>query len=206
MTAKRGPKRDAAPKRTTKRKAVAAPKTPTPKATGKLAPAVLAVPPAQANNTRPKPKSQRATAARGKRTGQAKAGPALPANNPVGRPTKYRSEFCEQIRELAREGLSKTEMAVELGISRQCWHDWAEAHAEFLDAIKEAEWIAQAWWERSGRMGVFMGKKFNQNAWRTQVFNRFHHEYRDRRHVEHEAGDGLAGLLRELDGATGRFR
>ena len=185
MAVKRGPKGDAAPKRTpkAKRKAgktrkPATQKTPTPKATGKRAPAVLAVPPALANNAKPK----------------------------RGRPSLYRSEFCDQIRDLAREGMSKAELALELGISRQCWSEWIEAHPEFGDAVKDAEFIAQAWWERKGRQGITMGKDFNANAWRYQVFNRFSGDYRDRRQVEHDTSDGLAGLLRELDGGTGRFR
>ena len=50
---------------------------------------------------------------------------------PRGRPTKYKSEFCEQIIDLMGEGLSLTAAAAELGITRECAYQWAYTKPEF---------------------------------------------------------------------------
>ena len=209
MAAKRGRTSDASPTRNKRKASKAKPaaraaRKPN-KTTGagvnrdvakKRAQAELAVPPAPAENTSPTPKA----------TGRRPAKKAA-AKNPVGRPPLYRREMCDQIRELAKaDGMGKAELAAELGISRQCWSEWAKAHPEFGDAIQDAVFLAQAWYERKGRLGIDKGKDFNAQVWRIQMFNRFPDDYRDKRETKHDLSDDLAGLLRELDGGTGRFR
>jgi hypothetical protein len=135
------------------------------------------------------------------------ASAALPVPCGPGRPSLYKPEYCDRIVQLAYdEGMGAAELAFELRISRQTWHDWQEAHPEFLDAVKYAKWAAQAWWERKGRRGINEGKTFNALAWKFQMLNRFRDDYRDRQEKQHDVSDELAELLTELDGATGRFR
>ena len=99
----------------------------------------------------------------------------------VGRPTKYTPAMCVTVIELGREGASKTEIAAELGISRQnAFYAWQEKYTEFRDAVKEAEFLAQAWWEKKGREATFNSKGFNSTAYIFQMKNRFPIDYRDR--------------------------
>lgn len=137
----------------------------------------------------------------------APASSALPAPSPkIGRPTRYRAELCGLVIALGSEGKSAAQIAAGLGISRQCWYEWIEAHEAFGDAVKQAAFLAQAWWEDQGQRGITMGKEFNAASWIFQMKNRFRDDYRDTQERKHDIGDGLAGLLSELDGGTGRFR
>lgn len=156
---------------------------------------------------RAKAKKRAVPAKAGKRVKAAVAGPATAPAAKVGRPTDYRPEYCERIVELAYDqGMGAAELAYELRISRQTWHDWQAAHAQFLEAVTHARWAAQAWWERKGRAGINEGKTFNALAWKFQMLNRFREDYRDRQEKLHDVSDELAEMLTELDGATGRFR
>jgi hypothetical protein len=142
---------------------------------------------------------------------KAQAGPVAttPAEQPRGRgrPTDYRPEMCDEVRAYGSEGMGAAEICAELGVkSRQTWLNWQEAHPEFLDAVNDARWLAQAWYEALGRRGIIMGKDFNALAWRIQVENRFSDSYRNVKVVHKTSSDSVAGLLDELDGTSGRFR
>lgn len=123
-----------------------------------------------------------------------------------GRPTDYDPELCDLVRALGTEGKGAAEIAAELGISRQTWYDWQEARAEFLDAVKDARWLAQAWFERKGRSGIDLGKNFNAQAWRFQMENRFSEDYRQTKVVHNTHHESVGALMDELDGQSGRFR
>lgn len=56
-----------------------------------------------------------------------------------GRPTDYLPEFCEAARDSMALGFSKTATAGKLGVSKQTFSNWCEAHPEFLAAVKEGE-------------------------------------------------------------------
>ena len=108
--------------------------------------------------------------------------------HPGGRPTAYKPEFCTLVVELGKEGAGKAEMASACGVVRQTLDNWIKAHPEFLDAITRARAESLAWWEKQGRLGIFMGKAFNANAYALQVFNRFPDDWK--RNPEIDAGDG----------------
>ena len=108
---------------------------------------------------------------------------------PIGRPTKYTKAMCLQAIELGRSGASKTEIAVDLGISpTNAFYAWQEKHPEFREAIKEAEYQAMVWWERRGREATFSSSGFNATAYIFQMKNRFSEHYKNR--IAHEGGDG----------------
>jgi hypothetical protein len=146
-----------------------------------------------------------ATARRGK---TAAAGPPAPVPSaPVGRPTLYQPEHCARIVELAAsDGMGASELALELGVSRQTWENWKAAHPEFREAVADAKFAALAWWERKGRLGINEGKSFNATAFVFQVKNRFREDYQDEKVRKHEVGDSVSSLMNDLDGRTGRFR
>lgn len=102
-----------------------------------------------------------------------------------GRPTKYKPEFCEKVKELAAKGASKTECAVELGISWQSFHEYQREYPQFSDAVKEAERLCQAWWEKKGREATF-GKYegFSASSYIFQMKNRFPWDWRDQTQVD----------------------
>lgn len=98
-----------------------------------------------------------------------------------GRPTDYDPAFCDLVIDLGKTGASKAEMAAECGVTRQTLDNWAEAHPEFLDAVKEAVSWSQAWWEKQGRIATFGGTDgFNATAFIFNMKNRFPADWKDK--------------------------
>lgn len=108
----------------------------------------------------------------------------------VGRPTKYTPEACDVVVELGRDGASRAEMAAELDIAIKTLHNWEDAHPEFLQATTRARDLAQAWWERQGRRGIW-SREFNASAYRLQVMNRFPTDWRDKQDVNLHTPEGI---------------
>jgi hypothetical protein len=108
----------------------------------------------------------------------------------VGRPSKYKPEYCEQALELGKAGKSKAQIAARLGVSRPTLDAWTEEHPEFLYAVNRARDLALAWWEDQGQDGL-TADKFNATAFIFQVKNRFRDDYRDKHEVENSGELGL---------------
>lgn len=114
-----------------------------------------------------------------------------------GRPTKYRPEMCEQIIELAGEGKSKTEIAVDLGVDRTTLDRWAEANPDFRIALTRAKQVEQAWWERIGRVNL-TAQTFQQSMWSRSMAARFPEEWRESTKQELTGANG-APLIPEVN-------
>lgn len=97
-----------------------------------------------------------------------------------GRPSEFDPKFCQQVIDLGEEGCSLTEMAVAIGVSRETFHNWREAHESFGKAVKMALENSQAWWESESRKATF-GKTpgFNATSYIFNMKNRFGHDYSD---------------------------
>lgn len=65
-----------------------------------------------------------------------------PANN--GRPSKYRSEFAEQVVKLCRLGATDVELAEFFGVSESTLNNWKKAHPGFLESLKKGKTLADA--------------------------------------------------------------
>lgn len=93
----------------------------------------------------------------------------------VGRPTKYKPEFCEKVMDMGREGYGVAEIAAELDVTKQTVHNWQKEHPAFLDAMTRARDLSEGWWASQGRQGIWgkENRRFNSNAYRLQMMNRF---------------------------------
>lgn len=107
----------------------------------------------------------------------------------VGRPTKYRPEFCDRVIAMGGEGKTLAEMADGLDIDRSTLNDWCVKHETFSRAVKRGLEKAQAWWESQGRLATFGGTEgFNATSYIFQMKNRFKDDWRDKVEQEHSGG------------------
>lgn len=118
---------------------------------------------------------------------------------PMGRPTKYKPEFCDRVVELGRQGASKAEMALDLDIAMSTFDVWQNEKSDFSEAVKRAEEFSRGWWEMKGRLATFDSKDFNPTSYIFQMKNRFSEHWRDKRETEHSGKLNLGAALDALD-------
>ena len=115
----------------------------------------------------------------------------------MGRPTKYKPEFCDLIIEVGAEGGWLSEMAEACDVHRSTMDEWAETHADFSEALTRAKQKAQAWFEREGRIGL-TADKFNSALWAKQMSARHRDEYTERQEVKHGGAIGITKIVTEI--------
>jgi len=133
-----------------------------------------------------------------------------------GRPTKYKRAFCDVLDSMGDEGEGVAEAIVALGIAKDTFYCWQEAHRDFSDAVKAMRARSQAWWEQKGRLATFGGVDgFNATSYIFQMKNRFRDDWNDKTQTEltgkdggaietKETGNGAAKLAQFLDGIEER--
>lgn len=115
----------------------------------------------------------------------------------AGRKSIYDPAMCAKVVEIMAGGASIVEVAAELRIGRRTLYHWidekdeANYKPEFADAIDEGVELCQAWWEKTGRTGLFL-EKFNATVWIYNMKNRFKDDWRDKSEHEHTGKDGGA--------------
>jgi len=110
-----------------------------------------------------------------------------------GRPSDYRPEYCEQVIELGRLGLSVAQMASRLDTSKQTLLRWVEANPEFRAAMEVARSHSQAWWEEMGQANLIMpmgSGSFQGSVWSRSMAARFPDDWRENKGVELTGKDG----------------
>lgn len=116
---------------------------------------------------------------------------AAKVKRPVGRPTKYKPEYCERIIELGKEGYSHAEIAADLEVDKASLYDWAAAHEEFSTALRAAKTYEQAWFEREARSNM-KNRDFNANLWYRSAASRFREDYTERKETQLTGANGGA--------------
>lgn len=84
----------------------------------------------------------------------------------MGRPSKYQSEYCEQLVAHMSQGLSFESFAGSVGVHRDTLYQWAKDYPEFSDAKKEGWAASLLFYEQIGLQGM-QGQlnKFNATSW-----------------------------------------
>ena len=108
---------------------------------------------------------------------------------PVGRPTKYKPEYCERIIELGKQGYSYAEIAADLEVDKASLYDWAAAHEDFSTALRAAKTYEQAWFEREARSNM-KNRDFNANLWYRSAASRFRDDYTERKETQVTGANG----------------
>lgn len=121
---------------------------------------------------------------------------------PAGRPSKYTPDYCAAAIECGKQGMGKLEICAELGIHHTTLEAWQAKHPDFSEAIKEALFLSQAWWEREGRKATFGGTEgFNATSYIFQMKNRFRSDWNDTQRVVGPGPDGEHKHKIEADAA-----
>jgi hypothetical protein len=85
---------------------------------------------------------------------------AVTPKRPVGRPTAYRPEMCEQMVEAMAGGLSAEAAAAKVGVGARTLFAWQAQHPEFQQAIQEGRHRALLFWEERA-IAIAHGKPGN---------------------------------------------
>lgn len=122
---------------------------------------------------------------------------------PVGRPTDYKPEYCQEVIELGKAGKSVVQIACTLGYAKQSLYNWEKEFPEFMDAMLLARQYCQMWWEDKGQSGL-EADRFQATLWAKQVSCRFPEDYRDKSDLNlgGQKGNPLSVILSDLDGRS----
>ena len=72
----------------------------------------------------------------------------------MGRPSKFKPEYCPALIEHMKQGGSFEAFAAVVHTSFQTLYAWCEAHEEFLEAKKEGTALALKFWEDIAKAGI----------------------------------------------------
>jgi hypothetical protein len=130
---------------------------------------------------------------------KAKATERPAAKRPVGRPSLYRREYCDQVIEMGKQGYSLASMASLLDVDKATIIRWRDEHEEFRTALSKAMIHSQHWWESAGVMGMMKGgKNFNALVWKVSMQARFRDDYTERK-VQEVSGPGGGPIETKTD-------
>lgn len=96
----------------------------------------------------------------------------------VGRPTKYKPEYCQMLVEHMKQGFSFECFGAVIDCSEDALYDWKNLHKEFSEAYKKGRMYSMKFWEDLGVVGTTEGNHFNATSWIFNMKNRF--GWRDR--------------------------
>ena len=119
---------------------------------------------------------------------------------PVGRPSLYKPEYCEEVIALGKIGKSVEQISANLGLSLRVLYDWRDKHPEFLHALEDAKTYEQAWWEEQASAYMVENKesdRLNATLWSRSMAARFPKKYRESTKTEITGADGtplLSGI------------
>jgi transposase len=124
----------------------------------------------------------------------------LTEKRPVGRPSLYKPEYCEEVIALGKIGKSVEQISANLGLSLRVLYDWRDKHPEFLHALDDAKTYEQAWWEEQASAYMVENKesdRLNATLWSRSMAARFPKKYRESTKTEITGADGaplLSGI------------
>ena len=85
----------------------------------------------------------------------------------------YDPQFAEQVVDHGRLGLSRAEVACELGVSLATFAAWSADEPEFAEALERADTEARAWWDARPRRALSSNETFKAGAWRQAMIQRY---------------------------------
>lgn len=118
-------------------------------------------------------------------------------SKPVGRPSKYKLEYCEMLIEHMSGGYSFESFAGTIRVNRDSLYEWEKVHPEFSDAKKVGVEASRLFWEAQGIDGLYSTTEYNEDGkplksksinasiWIFNMKNRFRDQWHDKQQIEH---------------------
>lgn len=103
----------------------------------------------------------------------------------IGRPTKYKPEFCEIALKILREGRSQAAVAAELNVAKSQITEWMKRYPDFQNACARGLAAAESVWEDPA-----FCPSLHPARWRLNMLNRF--GWQDRQDRIHSGPNGGA--------------
>jgi hypothetical protein len=104
-------------------------------------------------------------------------------------PDEIRSGVLQKVVAWGKLGKSMEWMCAEIGVVINTLKAWAEAHAEFGEALDLAQLHALRWWEDKGQDGLGQ-RDFNSHVYSRSMAARFPRKWRESKHIEATGADG----------------
>lgn len=119
----------------------------------------------------------------------------------VGRPTKYKKEYCEMLIAHMKSGLSYESFAAVANVCDDTLRQWEKDYKEFSASKKRAFIESRLFWEKIGIAGITGKiKGFNIVGWIFNMKNRFPKEWREKHEIKLE--NITPFVLESYDGKT----
>ena len=109
----------------------------------------------------------------------------------AGRPTDYKSEYCEMLIEHMKGGLSFEAFGAVADCAEDTLYEWKKVHPEFSEAYKKGLSYSLMHWEEMGHDMTLAGQG-NSATWIFNMKNRF--KWKDRHDVTTDDKE-LKGLI-----------
>lgn len=113
------------------------------------------------------------------------------SGRPIGRPTKYKAEYCDLLVKHMKDGFSFESFGAHpVCVHKDTLYEWVKKHDEFADAKKRAEIECLKFWERIGIRGA-TGKiaNFNAASFIFNMKNRFKWTDRQEQSIDESANE-----------------
>lgn len=107
----------------------------------------------------------------------------------MGRPSKYKKEYCQKLIDHMAKGLSFECFAADIKCTKKTLYNWTEKYPEFLHAKKEGEVRCQRWWESLGNSLASGSRQGNAAVYIFNMKNRF--GWRDKQEITGDNGDAV---------------
>jgi hypothetical protein len=102
--------------------------------------------------------------------------------------SKYRAEYCEQVKQLAAQGLSLRSFCATIGVTYRTVQHWINCVPEFYEAAKIAEMMRHEFYERTA-ISNLENREFNSGLFNklTQAIVKWDDKVETHQHIHIEA-------------------
>lgn len=116
----------------------------------------------------------------------------------VGRPSKFKPAYSQEVINHMAEGASLTSFAGEIGVARSTINEWIATYPEFSEAVNVAKAKCAAWWELINRkIAVHGGGTGSAQACALGLKNMAREDWVERSEVDLHVKDDLATAIEE---------